>query len=73
MRKFFASDTAIKILSIIAAIVMWLYVMNEQTEVTYVIRMPVKLQNLDETKFALKDNSIEYKVNVRVRGRRSLV
>lgn len=75
MRKFFASDTAIKILSIIAAIVMWLYVMNEQNpQVTYVIRdVPVKLQNLDETKFALKDNSIEYKVNVRVRGRRSLV
>ena len=75
MRKFFASDTAIKILSIIAAIVMWLYVMNEQNpQVTYVIRdVPVKLQNLDETKFALKDNSIEYKVNVRVSGRRSLV
>lgn len=75
MRKFFATDTAIKILSIIAAIVMWLYVMNEQNpQVTYVIRdVPVKLQNLDESKFALKDNSAEYKVNVKVKGRRSLV
>ncbi|NLZ54295.1 MAG: hypothetical protein GX892_14340 [Thermoanaerobacteraceae bacterium] len=75
MRKFLATDTAIKILSIIAAIVMWLYVMNEQNpQVTYVIRdVPVKLQNLDESKFALKDSSAEYKVNVKVKGRRSLV
>lgn len=75
MRKFFATDTAIKILSIIAAIIMWLYVMNEQNpQVTYVVRdVPVKLQNLDESKLALKDSSAEYKVNVRVRGRRSLV
>jgi len=64
-----------KIISIVAAIIMWLYVMNEQNpQVTYVIRdVPVKLQNLDESKFALKDDSAEYKVNVKVRGRRSLV
>jgi len=75
MRNFLATDTALKIISIIAAIIMWLYVMNEQNpQVTYVIRdVPVKLQNLDESKFALKDDSAEYKVNVKVKGRRSLV
>jgi YbbR domain-containing protein len=75
MRKFFATDTAVKILSIIAAIVMWLYVMNEQNpQVTYVIRdVPVKLLNLDESKFALKENPSEFTVNVKVKGRRSLV
>lgn len=75
MRKLFANNTAVKILSIIAAIVMWLYVMNEQNpQVPYVIRdVPVKLLNFDESKFALKDNSSEFKVNVKVKGRRSLV
>ncbi|MDD4584221.1 MAG: CdaR family protein [Eubacteriales bacterium] len=75
MRKLFANNTTIKILSIIAAIVMWLYVMNEQNpQVTYVIRdVPVKLLNLDDSKFALKDNSSEFTVNVKVKGRRSLV
>ena len=75
MRKFFATDTALKVISIVAALIMWLYVMNEQNpQVTYVIRdVPVKLQNLDESKFALKDGSEEYKVNVKVKGRRSLV
>ncbi|HQA61257.1 MAG TPA: CdaR family protein, partial [Tepidanaerobacteraceae bacterium] len=75
MRNFFATDTALKIISIVAAIIMWLYVMNEQNpQVTYVIRdVPVRLQNLDENKFALKDDSAEYKVNVKVKGRRSLV
>ncbi len=75
MRKFFATDTAVKILSIIVAIVMWLYVMNEQNpQITTMVReVPVKLQNLDESKFALKEDSAQFKVNVKVKGRRSLV
>lgn len=75
MHRFFANDTAVKVLSIIVAIVMWLYVMNEQNpQVTYIVRdVPVKLSNLDEDKFALKDESSQFTVNVKVRGRRSLV
>ncbi|HHY70859.1 MAG TPA: hypothetical protein GX519_04205, partial [Thermoanaerobacterales bacterium] len=75
MRKFFATDTAVKILSIIVAIVMWLYVMNEQNpQITTMVReVPVKLQNLDESKFALKEDSAQFKVSVKVKGRRSLV
>ena len=66
MRKFFASNTAIKILSIIAAVVMWLYVMNEQNpQITTMIRdVPVKLLNLDDSKFALIQDPSEFKVNV---------
>lgn len=75
MRKLFATNTAVKVLSIIAAIVMWLYVMNEQNpQMTTVVRdVPVKLQNLDESKFALKEDSTQFNVNVKVKGRRSLV
>lgn len=74
-RRLFDDDTAIKILSIILAVLMWLYVMNEQNpQVTYIIKdVPVKLVNLDEEKLVLKDESAEFKVNVKVRGRRSLV
>lgn len=75
MDKFFSSDLAIKIISVIVAIVMWMYVMNEQNpQVTYVIRdVPVKLVNIDSSKFALTDDSQKYFVNVKVKGRRSLV
>lgn len=75
MRKFLSSETAIKIFSILAALIMWMYVMNEQNpQVIYVIRdVPVKLINLDQEKFALKDGNGEFKVNVRVRVRRSLI
>lgn len=74
-RRLFDDDTAIKILSIILAVLMWLYAMNEQNpQVTYIIKdVPVKLVNLDEEKLVLKDESAEFKVNVKVRGRRSLV
>lgn len=75
MRNFFTNETAIKIVSILVALVMWMYVMNEQNpQVTYVIRdVPVKMINLDQSKFALKDVNQELKVNVKVRGRRSLI
>lgn len=75
MGKFFSSDLAIKIISVMAAVVMWMYVMNEQNpQVTYVVRdVPVKLENLDQNKFALMDDAQKYIVNVKVKGRRSLI
>jgi len=75
MGKFFSSDLAIKIISVLAAVVMWMYVMNEQNpQVTYVVRdVPVKLENLDQSKFALMDDAEKYMVNVKVKGRRSLI
>ena len=75
MRKFLSSETAIKIFSILPALIMWMYVMNEQNpQFTYVVRdVPVKLVNLDAEKFALKNGNEEFKVNVKIRGRRSQV
>ncbi|HHW03622.1 MAG TPA: hypothetical protein GXX35_12600 [Thermoanaerobacterales bacterium] len=75
MGRFFSSDLAIKIISVVAAFVMWMYVMNEQNpQVTYVVRdVPVKLANLDQNKFALMDDSQKFFVNVKVKGRRSLI
>jgi len=75
MGKFLSSDSAFKIISIMVALVLWMYVMNEQNpQVTYVVRdVPIRMENLDKDKFALKDSSQTYTVNVRVRGRRSLI
>lgn len=74
MRKYLFSDSALKIVSIIVAVVLWMYVMSEQNpHVTYVIKdVPVKLLNLDEDRFALKGDS-KFFVNVRINGRRSIV
>ncbi|MDI3481524.1 MAG: hypothetical protein PWQ97_1179 [Tepidanaerobacteraceae bacterium] len=75
MARFFSSDLALKIFSVLAAVIMWMYVMNEQNpQVTYVVRdVPVKLENLDTSKFALVDESRKYTVNVKIKGRRSLI
>jgi len=75
MGKFFSNESTFKIISIMVALILWMYVMNEQNpQVTYVVRdVPVRMENLDTDKFALKDNSQTYAVNVKVRGRRSLI
>jgi YbbR domain-containing protein len=75
MGKFLSGELAIKIISVVAAFVMWMYVMNEQNpQVTYVVRnVPVKLQNLDESKFALRNTNQQFFINVKVKGRRSLI
>ena len=75
MRRLFADDMVLKIISIVVAVVMWLYVMNEQNpQVPYTVRdVPIKMSNLDESKLALKDTDSQYTVNVKVKGRRSLV
>lgn len=75
MRRIILSDMALKIISIIVAIVLWMYVMSEQNpHITTVIKeVPVKLLNMDEDKFALKDNDDKLYVNVKVKGRRSII
>lgn len=75
MRNLSSRELTIKIISVIAALVMWLYVMNEQNpHVSYVIRdVPVKLVDLDQSKFAIKEDSDKFFVNVKVKGRRSIV
>lgn len=75
MGKFISSDSAIKVISIVVALILWMYVMNEQNpQVTYVVRdVPIRMENLDTDKFALKDSSQTFTVNVKVRGRRSLI
>ena len=46
MRRLFADDMVLKIISIVVAVVMWLYVMNEQNpQVPYTVRIcPLKCQ-----------------------------
>ena len=75
MRDFLSNEIALKVISVIVALVMWMYVMNEKTpQVTYVVRdVPVKLVNMNEDRFTLKDSSQEFFINVKVRGRRSIV
>ncbi|MDN5331096.1 MAG: hypothetical protein PWP45_321 [Tepidanaerobacteraceae bacterium] len=75
MGRYFSGDVALKILSVLVAVVLWLYVMNEQNpQVTYVVRdVPVQLKNLDYSSLALKDPSQQYFVNVKVRARRSII
>ncbi len=75
MRDFLSNEIALKVISVIVALVMWMYVMNEKNpQVTYVIRdVPVKLVNMNEDRFTLKDSSQEFFINVKVRGRRSIV
>lgn len=74
MRKYLFSDSALKIISVIVAVVLWMYVMSEQNpHVTYVIRdVPVKLRNLDEDRLALAGET-EFFINVKINGRRSIV
>ncbi|NLC63908.1 MAG: hypothetical protein GX759_07615 [Thermoanaerobacterales bacterium] len=75
MRNLSSGELTIKIISVIAALVMWLYVMNEQNpNVSYVIRdVPVNFVNLDENRFVLKEAPENFLVNVKVSGRRSIV
>ncbi|TYP58858.1 CdaR family protein [Thermosediminibacter litoriperuensis] len=75
MGRYFSSDAALKVISVLVALVMWMYVMNEQNpQVTYVIRdVPVQLKYLDDSKLALKDPTQQYFVNVKVRARRSII
>ncbi|MCG0275394.1 MAG: hypothetical protein L5655_04400 [Thermosediminibacteraceae bacterium] len=75
MGKFFSSDVVLKVISVLVALVLWLYVMNEQNpQVTYVIRdVPVQLKDLDDSRLALKDPSQNYFVDVKVRARRSII
>ncbi|ADL08690.1 CdaR family protein [Thermosediminibacter oceani] len=75
MGRFFSSDMVLKVISVLVALVMWMYVMNEQNpQVTYVVRdVPVQLKNLDDSKLALKDPTQQYFVNVKVRARRSII
>lgn len=74
MREYLFSDTALKIISVIVAVLLWMYVMSEQNPyVTYVVKdVPVKLLNLDEDRFAIKGDS-KFFVNVKINGRRSIV
>jgi len=68
-------DFTIKLLSIVLAFLLWLYVMGEENpEIPYEIsNVPVKLTNSDtlEKKGLIVLDEKNYTVNVKVRGRRS--
>lgn len=75
MDKLFGNNNYLKVISIIIALILWMYVMAEQNpEVTHVYRdVPVTYENLDENKLALRDANQELTVDVTVKARRSII
>ncbi|MGB9812853.1 MAG: CdaR family protein [Thermovenabulum sp.] len=75
MRNILSNDFVLKVLSVLAALIMWMYVMNEQNpQVTYVIKnVPIKFVNLDTEKYVIKEDGRNYFVNVKVKARRSII
>lgn len=73
MNNLLENDIAIKIISVLVAIVLWMYVIGEQNP--FVVQpfrdIPIQFNNLDSINYALVEDQSSFKVNVRVRGRRS--
>lgn len=75
MNSFFENDFTLKIISLIIALILWMYVMSEQNPVvTRTINdIPVRLVDLDTDKFVLKNSNENFEVKVEVKGRRDAV
>ncbi len=75
MNNLLEKDITIKIISILVAIVLWTYVLGEQNPfIPQTFRdIPIKFNNLDSVNYALVEEQSSFKVNVRVRGRRSTI
>lgn len=75
MDNILRNNMSIKLISILVAVLLWMYVISEQNP--YIIHIykdvPVKLNNLDTANFALKEEEAGFKVSVRVRGRRATI
>ncbi|QSQ08276.1 CdaA regulatory protein CdaR [Koleobacter methoxysyntrophicus] len=75
MDNILRNNMSIKLISILVAVLLWMYVIGEQNP--YIIHIyrdvPVKLNNLDTANFALKEEEAGFKVSVRVRGRRATI
>lgn len=75
MDNILRNNMSIKLISILVAVLLWMYVISEQNP--YIIHIyrdvPVKLNNLDTANFALKEGEAGFKVSVRVRGRRATI
>lgn len=75
MDRFFSDNNNLKVLAVIIALILWMYVMTEQNpQVTHVFRdVPVTYQNLDSNKLALRDTNQEAMVDVTIKARRSVI
>jgi len=75
MGRFFSDNNNLKVLAVIIALILWMYVMTEQNpQVTHVFRdVPITYQNLDNNKLALRDTNQELAVDVTVKARRSII
>ncbi|NPV43947.1 MAG: hypothetical protein HPY70_08230 [Firmicutes bacterium] len=75
MDNILRNNMSIKLISVLVAVLLWMYVISEQNP--YIIHIyrdvPVKLNNLDTANFALKEEEADFKVSVRVRGRRATI
>lgn len=75
MDNILRNNMSIKLISILVAVLLWMYVISEQNP--YIIHIyrdvPVKLNNLDTANFAIKEEEAGFKVSVRVRGRRATI
>lgn len=68
------NNLTLKIISVLAAIIMWMYVMNEQNpQIVKDFKVSVRLENLNSDVFALKDGSQQFYTGVKVKGRRSII
>ncbi len=75
MNNLLEKDITVKIISVLVAIVLWTYVLGEQNpSIPQTFRdIPIKFNNLDSVNYALVEEQSSFKVNVRVRGRRSTI
>lgn len=74
-RKLINKDLTIRILSVMLALLMWLYVITEQNpEITKDITVPIRLINtvfLEKNNMVLFDDSNNYKLNLKIKGKKN--
>jgi YbbR domain-containing protein len=75
MNNLFNNNKTMWVLSIVVALLLWMYVINDQNPETYdnINDIPVELTNIEtlEEKGLVISNSQEYTINIRVDGRRN--
>ena len=74
-RKLINKDLTIRILSVMLALLMWLYVITEQNpEITKDITVPIRLINtvfLEKNNMVLFDDSNNYKLTLKIKGKKN--
>ncbi len=77
MAKLMDKDISVKVISVLFAIVLWLYVASEQNPIEYrnIKDIPVRLTNVEaaeKSSLAIKEGD-NYKVNISLKGKRDIL